>query len=417
MSVFLPVHCTLQQINTVMPLTIAKINSVKPGAKSQKFADGNGLYLFVPASTSKEGTDSKLKQMAWRYDYRYGGKRYTLSLGLYPLIGLAEARNRLLDARRLLENNQNPAQTKREAKILRETLNANSFNALADAWYQSKEERRSKAWKEANTLYLKRDLRPRLGSMPITQISKALLAEVLETTKKARGAKTADRARQTAVQVFDFAIRKSKAEVNPARLLCGWEDIPPKVSHAPLGSGQVADFLERVDAYDGQLSTKLCMKLLLLTFVRKVELIEAEWDEFDLPNSTWSIPGIRMKMKAPHLVPLSKQCSEALNILKKETGHSKYLFPSFATDEKPMAHSTLNAAFKRMGYAGEFTPHGVRSTASTWLNEKGFRADVIERQLAHVERNHIRGIYNKAEYVIERTEMMQAWADFVDPAI
>ncbi|SFC10994.1 Integrase [Polaromonas sp. OV174] len=397
-----------------MTLTIAKINSIKLGDKGQKYADGSGLYLFAPAKNSSESSPSKPKKMSWRFDYRFASKRYTLSLGLYPLVGLADARNRLQDARRLLESNTNPAQCKREAKLLRQSINADSFESLADSWYKSKEERRSKAWKESNTLYLKRDLKPKIGSMPITQVSKALLAEVLESTKRERGVKTADRVRQTAVQVFDYAIRKSKAEINPGRLLMGWEEIPPKVSHLPLSPELIPQFLDRVDAYPGQLATKLAIKLLLLTFVRKTELIEAEWDEIDLPNAKWLIPAARMKMQEPHLVPLSTQSVDALLTLQKTTEKKKYLFPGQVSDEKPMSHSTLNVAFRKMGYGSEFSPHGVRSTASTWLNERGFRADVIERQLAHAERNRIRAVYNKADYIPERTEMMQVWADFVD---
>lgn len=397
-----------------MPLSALKINAIKPAVKHQKFADGQGLYLFVPADTLS-ANQNKPRRMSWRFDYRYAAKRYTLSLGLYPTVGIAEARSRLNDARKALEGGQNPAQLKRQGKLLQIAVNADSFKSIADAWYDSKESQRSSAWKDANALYLKRDLNPKVGPLPITQISKAMLAKALESTKRARGVKTADRVRQTAVQVFDFAIRKSKAEVNPARLLRGWEDIPPKVSHAPLPATQVATFLDKVDAYSGQLITKFCMKLLLLTFVRKTELIEAEWREVDVKNATWLIPAVRMKMKSSHCVPLSVQSLEVLAKLKALTGESDFLFPNFSTIEKPMSRTTLNVAFKTMGYGNSFTPHGVRATASTWLNEEKFRADVIERQLAHAERNQIRSVYNKAEYIPERTAMMQVWADFVDP--
>lgn len=398
-----------------MPLNVAKINSIKPVAKIQKFADGQGLYLFVPAIRATKTTDSRERRASWRFDYRHVGKRYTLSLGLYPVVGLAEARNRLLEARRLLDNNQNPAQIKREEKLLQISLHADSFTSLADAWYKSKQERRSKTWKETNSLYLRRNLLPKIGSLPITEVSKAVLAQVLELAKKTHSTKTADRIRQTAVQVFDYAIRKSKAETNPARLLKGWEEIPEPDSHKPLLGKEIPKFLERADAYAGQMTTKICMKLLMLTFVRKRELIEAKWSEFDLSSASWSIPPERMKMKDPHFVPLSTQSVETLKLLKRLTGHSKYAFPSTVSDEKPMSSSTLNVAFRNIGYGDAFSPHGVRTTASTWLNEQGFRGDVIERQLAHAERNRIRSIYNNADYSAERVSMMQAWADFVDP--
>jgi len=397
-------------------LTVAKINAIKPTAKNQKIADSQGLYLFVQAGRLPEASNTPSeKRMSWRFDYRFANKRFTLTLGTYPLVGLGEARSRHYDARRSLERNENPAQVKREEKLLRVAVNADSFASVADAWYKSKEARRSKTWKDTNSLYLRRNLVPKIGSLPITEVSRAILVRTLEAANKDHGAKTADRIRQTAVQVFDYAIRKSKAEANPARLLQGWEEIPPKISHAPLVSNEIHDFLENVDAYPGELATKLCMKLLLLTFVRKTELIQAKWSEFDLSAATWSIPGERTKMKDPHFVPLAKQTLDALNELKSLTGYSDYVFPSTVSDDKPMCSSTLNVAFKKMGYAGSFSPHGVRATASTWLNEQGFRPDVIERQLAHAERNRIRAAYNQASYVEERVSMMQAWADCVDP--
>jgi integrase len=178
---------------------------------------------------------------------------------------------------------------------------------------------------------------------------------------------------------------------------------------------QIPEFLDRVDAYSGQMTTKICLKLLMLTFVRKCELIEAKWVEFDFSTAAWHIPPERMKMKDPHFVPLSAQSLEALKHLKRLTGHSEYAFSSTVSDDKPMSSSTLNVAFRNIGYGDSFSPHGVRTTASTWLNDQGFRSDAIERQLAHAERNRIRAIYNNASYTSERVAMMQAWADFVDP--
>ena len=172
--------------------------------------------------------------------------------------------------------------------------------------------------------------------------------------------------------------------------------------------------VEAVDGYAGRLATKLAIKLFLLTFVRKSELLNATWDEIDLDRSQWRIPAERMKMKDPHIVRLSRQAVEVLRELKPLSSDSRYVLPSFSTLNQPIGESTLNVAFERMGYGGRFTPHGLRATASTILNEHGFRPDVIERQLAHVERNRVRAAYNKAEYLDEREAMMQHWADFID---
>jgi integrase len=180
---------------------------------------------------------------------------------------------------------------------------------------------------------------------------------------------------------------------------------------APLSQKAIPAFLEALDAYPGRLPTKLAVKLLMLTFVRKSELLEATWAEFDLDAAEWRIPAERMKMKDPHIVPLSRQAVEILRTLQPLACGSQYVLPNLGSMDKPMGHSTVNVAFDRIGYGGTFTPHGLRATASTILNEHGFRPDVIERQLAHTERNRVRAAYNQAEYLEERRQMMQHWAD------
>lgn len=402
-----------------MPLSTTRVESAKAKEKSQKLSDGNGLYLFIPAApATSDGTaprSTKRATKSWRYDYRFGNKRFTLTIGTYPVIGLADARELLLIAKKQISDGVNPALEKRAEKLTRQTALADTFSSIAKHWYDSKENDRSKAWRESSTLYLRRDLNPKLGNLPIRSIDRRLLLAALESTKTARGVKTAERVRQTAIQVFDHAIRKMKTDSNPARLLVGWEDIPPHESHPPLGIDEVHAFLDKVDAYPGYMTTKLCMKLLLLTFVRKTELTDAKWNEFDLEGRTWRIPATRMKMKTAHVVPLSRQTLSALRQLKPLSGRSEYLFPSNSTMEKPMNGATLNRAFCQMGYKNKFSPHGVRSTASTWLNTSKFQSDAIERQLAHVERNKIRAAYNRADYMEERIALMQAWADFVEP--
>jgi integrase len=217
------------------------------------------------------------------------------------------------------------------------------------------------------------------------------------------------------VQVFDHGMRKLKIQANPARILQGWADIPAQISHEPLNEREIPEFVERLDADTGAAATKLCILLMLLTFVRKNEIVRARWLEFDLGSAVWVIPAERMKMRDPHVVPISRQALAALEQLKPLSFGSDFLFPSLSSIMKPMGLSTPNVAFERMGYGGRFTPHGIRSTASTWLNNCGVRADVIERQLAHVERNRVRGAYNRADYMPERITMMQMWADFVLP--
>lgn len=387
-----------------MPLTIIEINQAKTDAATLKLADKDGLYLRVTKKTK-----------GWRFDFRFDNRRYTISYGLYPTVSLSKARELHQEARQQLAEGINPAFRKRLEKLARGASFGNSFEATAKNWYEGKQEQRSNAWREAHSLYLRRDLNPYIGDMPLSQIDARALLNVLEKVRIDRGVKIAERVRQTAVQVFDHAMRKLKVQANPARVLQGWADIPPEVSHEPLRENEIHEFVERLDADTGSTATKLCILLMLLTFVRKNEIVQARWEEFHLGSALWEIPAVRMKMRDPHIVPLSRQAIAALEELKPLSLGSDFLFPGLSSIHKPMGLSTPNVVFDRMGYGGRFTPHGIRATASTWLNTKGVRADVIERQLAHTERNRVRAAYNRADYLHERRQAMQMWADFVLP--
>lgn len=387
-----------------MPLTIIEINQAKTDGATLKLPDKDGLYLRVTKKTK-----------GWRFDFRYDNRRYTISFGLYPTVSLSKARELHLEAKRQLAEGINPAIRKRLDKLARSASFGNSFEATAKHWYDGKQEQRSHAWREAHSLYLRRDLNPYIGDIALSQVDARTLLNVLEKVRSDRGVKTAERVRQTAVQVFDHGMRKLKIQANPARILQGWADIPAQVSHEPLNEREIPEFVERLDADTGSAATKLCILLMLLTFVRKNEIVQSRWTEFDLDNALWTIPAERMKMRDPHVVPLSRQALAALEQLKPLSLGSEYLFPSLSSIHKPMGLSTPNVVFERMGYGGRFTPHGIRATASTWLNNRGVRADVIERQLAHVERNRVRAAYNRADYMFERVAMMQMWADFVLP--
>ncbi len=313
-------------------------------------------------------------------------------------------------------NRRNPAQEKQLAKAVARIKTGNTLGAIGDEWYASKADARSKPWREANRLYLDRDL-SHLAQIPIEDVDVSLLLNALERTKQRSGVKTADRVRQTAFQVFDYAIRKLRAKANPAYALRNWDDVPVKQSHKPLKPNEIAAFVDAIDRYPGHLSTKLAVKLLLLTFVRKVELTEARWTEINFDAKQWTIPAERMKKRQEHVVPLCVQAIQVLSLLRPLAGDSIYIFPSNSSEDKPMGRSTLNVMFEKMGYGGTFTPHGVRATASTQLNELGFRADLIERQLAHAERDVVRAAYNNAQYLTERAAMMQAWADWIDDVL
>jgi integrase len=391
-----------------MPLTELRIQAVRPATRAQKYTDGEGLYLYVLPSGTK----------SWRMDYTFAGKRYTYTLGKYPQLTLAGARLKRGEIKQKLHDGINPSV---EKKIKKETARASvtdTFASTADEWYKSKSDHRSEAWRAANKLYLERDLSPSLGKLSVRDIDAKLLLAVLERCAKERGVKTADRVRQTALQIFEHAILKFKTDSNPAAKLRRWAEIPPPQNRPHLVEHEIHDLVDAIDAYPGYLTTKLAAKLLLLTFVRKTELVEAQWNEFDLANAKWTIPAKRMKMKEAHVVPLSLQALQTLEALRPLSYGSIYLFPKSSTILKPISRTALNNMFAKMEkkkYQGKFSPHGIRATASTWLNERGFRHDAIERQLAHSERNQVRASYNHADYLPERRKMMQAWADFLLP--
>ena len=387
-------------------LTDIQVRNAKPTVTPRKLGDARGLYLYLSPSGAK----------SWRFDYRFGGKRCTLTFGRYPDLSLADARTRREEARTKLAHQRNPAQEKQIAKAIARVKTGNTFGAIGDEWYASKSGERSKPWREGHRLYLDRDL-SHLARIPIEDVDVTLLLNCLERTKLRSGVKAADRVRQTAFQVFEYAIRELRAKTNPAFALRNWDDVPGKKSHRPLKPAEIAAFLDAVDRYPGFVTTKLAVKLLMLTFVRKVELIEARWEEFVVGQRKWVIPAARMKARQEHTVPLAIQSLKVLALLRPISGGSEYVFPSNSSKDKPMGRSTFNVMFKRMGYGGTFTPHGLRATASTQLNELGFRSDLIERQLAHAERNVVRAAYNNAQYLAERSNMMQAWADWIDAVV
>ena len=399
--------------NTVK-LTEQAIKAIRVTEKPQKFSDERGLYLYV--------TPTGLK--SWRYDYRVNGKRVTLTFGRYPDVTLAVSRRKHLEARTALASGTDPAQQKKIQKLERSIALSNTFDDVAKSWFGGKERRRSAVWRDTHSLYLRRDLSPFIGRLPLADITGETMLAVLEKTRERSGPKTADRVRQTAAQVFDYGKRKLKVSVNIARGLAGWTDgeMPAKQHRAWLKASELGPFLAALDAYPGYLTTKFAALLLLLTFVRKKELIHAKWVEFDIDAEIWTVPPERMKMPteekgrrhAGHYVPLSKQVIKILQELQPLCSGSEYLFPSNSSLEKPMSPSTLNMMLKRMNYDGILTPHGMRATASTILNELGFRGELIERQLSHVERNEVRRAYNHAEFIDDRRAMMQSWADYID---
>lgn len=389
-----------------MPLTDIKCKNAKPTDKTQRLFDGGGLYLEVTKTGNKY----------WYLKYRYAKKENRLSFGVYPDVTLKEARQKRYDAKKLLADDVNPAQARKDAKLEKYLKNETAFNMVAREWHDTKKEEWSEKHAKTVLKRLEADIFPILGDVSINEIGAPQLLAVLKKIE-ARGAlDIAKRARQTCGQIFRFAVATGRATHDISFALKDTLKSAKKSHYASLNENELPEFLSQLKTCNGHLQTQLAIKFTILTFTRTGEVRGALWEEIDLDKKEWRIPAERMKMNQLHIVPLADQVIELLDQLKKLTGNNKYIFPSQSSSVKPMSENTMLFAVYRMGYHSRTTIHGFRSTASTILNEQGFRPDVIERQLAHGEQNAIRAAYNHAQYMPERRQMMQHWADYIDRA-
>lgn len=389
-----------------MALTDTAIRNAKPKAKPYKLADGAGLYLEVMPTGARY----------WRMRYRLAGKDTRLAFGVYPEVTLAEARGRRDDARRLLREGRDPGAERRSARLTAKLAAGTTFVGVANEWLATQKRKLTPATYDKAERILKANVFPWLGDRPIGDIDAPEVLAVLKRIE-ARGAnETAHRVKARIGQVFRYAIAHGTAIRDPSADLRG--ALAPVVSrsHAAVTDpAAVADLLRALDGYAGQMVTRCALRLAPLVFARPGELRHAEWSEVDLDAAEWRIPAGKMKMREAHVVPLSTQAVAILRELQPLTGKGRYLFPGIRTYTEPMSENTVNAALRRLGFDKDtMTGHGFRAMASTRLNEMGWAPDVIERQLAHAERNKVRAAYNRAQYMAERKKMMQAWADYLD---
>lgn len=388
-----------------MPLTDTALRNAKPGPKARRIYDSGGLYVEVAPAGGK-----------WfRFKYHFGGKERRLSLGVYPDVSLAQARERRDEARRLLAEGMDPSTTRKAAKA-EQQAQAETFELVARQWH----EKFTPSWTPGHAARiltsLAQDAFPWLGHRPIREI---LPPEILSVARRveARGAiETAHRLVGNIGMVFRYAVASGLADSDPTRDLRGALSPTNEKHHASLTDPKaVADLLRTIETYSGSLVTRCALRFAPLVFVRPGELRHAEWSEINIDTAEWRIPAAKMKMRVQHIVPLSRQALAVLKELRPLTGAGRYVFPSERTSERPMSENTVTAALRRLGYTKEeMTGHGFRSMASTLLNELGWNRDAIERQLAHAERNNVRAAYNFAEFLPERRKMMQAWADNLD---
>ena len=389
-----------------MPLTDTAIKKAKPGAKPSKLSDGKGLYLLVSPAGSK----------LWRWKYRVLGKEKVLALGAYPAVSLAQAREGQDKARKMLATGNDPMVIRKADKLASRAVAENSFESVARKWWDHWKPARSEQHAGQVMRRFEADVFPHIGARPVTEIQASELVAMLKAVSGRGANDLAQRALQTSGQVFRYAIAHGLAKRNPAADIKPSDVLPSrqKQNMARIDGKELPELMRRIDAYQGTPITRMAMKLMAMTFVRTTELIGARWDEFDLEDMRWDIPASRMKMKTPHIVPMSTQAVSILKTLHLVTGHSPLLFPGERDHEKSMSNNTILKALQRMGYKGRMTGHGFRGVASTLLHEMGFDHAHIELQLAHQERNEVSAAYNHATYLRQRATMMQHWSDYLD---
>lgn len=398
-----------RQIDKVMihKLAATAVKQAKPKDKAYKMTDGKGLYLLVHPQNGKY----------WRYDYRFTGKRKTLALGVFPDVSLSDARTLHQKAREKLGSGIDPSEVKRVDKLTKNLAADDSFEAIGREWFNQKMKSKSKNHKVRVLRILEKDLIPSLGHRPISQITAPEILAALRKIEKRGAVDIAHRAKQTTSKIFLYAIQTGRAERDPSRDLTGALQSKTKKHHAAITEPkEVGSLMKAIDGFNGTMVVKAAIQLSALLFQRPGEIRHMEWTEINWGEDRWEIPAEKMKMKRPHIVPLSSQALDLLRELQRLTGRGKYVFPSARGASRPLSENGVRTALRTMGYTNDkMTPHGFRAMARTMLDEKlNFRVDWIEHQLAHAVKDPNGRAYNRTKHLVERQEMMQVWADYLD---
>lgn len=380
------------------------IKKAKPREKVYSLGDGNGLSLIVEPNGSK----------GWRFRYQFNGKSKMISLGIYPVITLNEAREKRDDARRLVANGTDPAEARKEERNKASGQSENTFKKVTLEWYEGRKDRWSEGYRDDMMEAFENDVFPYIGDRPIAEIKPLELLEVLSIMEKRGVTEKLKKVRQRCGEVWKYAIITGRAEYNPAPDLAS-AFIPHQRENYPyLLADELPEFLSSVDKYQGSQIVRTALNILMLTGLRPGELRKSEWSFIDFESRTWKLPEKIMKMGRVHVVPMSDQVISLLRQIQPISGDYQYIFPSRTNHKKHLSEMAINTMIGRMGYRGRATGHGFRHTMSTILHEKGFNTAWIELQLAHVDKNSIRGTYNHALYLEGRREMMQWYADYID---
>lgn len=391
-----------------MPLTDVALRNAKPRSAAYKLSDSGGLFVQVTPSGSK----------LWRLKYRFLGKEKLLSLGPYPAVSLAAARERREQAKKLLRDSIDPSAKRQDDRALLAEQAKETFSTLCEEFLSREAQKGKAAHTVAKLRWLLTDLAAPLRDRPIRQITAGDALTVLKRLE-ARGLhESARRCRATMSRVFRYAIATGRMDSDPTYALKGDVLLPPRVKHhaAITEPKAVGQLLRDIDGLEGSFVVRQALKLLALCYPRPGELRHAEWIDVDLNKAVWTIPAERTKMRREHVIPLATQAVALLREVHEVTGDGKLVFPGILTAARPLSENTLNVALRRLGYTGEqMTTHGFRTTASTLLNESGlWHPDAIERSLAHVDKNTVRKAYARGAFWDERVKMAQWWGDHLD---
>ncbi|MFV0478282.1 MAG: tyrosine-type recombinase/integrase [Parahaliea sp.] len=391
-----------------MPLTATEVKQAKPQDKPRKLSDGGGLHLLVQPNGAKY----------WRYKYRYGGKEKTLAMGVYPEVSLKAARQAHQQARDKLAEGIDPGEVRKVEKLTRHQAAAESFEAVAREWFNQTMPEKSKSYQERTGRILEKDLYPVLGSRPIAAITAPELLAALRRIEGRGAFDIAHRAKQTAGQVFRYAVATGRAERDPSGDLKGaLKPRRQKKHHAAITDpAELGRLLVAMDGFEGTPVVKTALLLSPLLFQRPGEIRAMEWAEINWQAAQWEIPADKMKMRQPHIVPLCSQALDLLRELQALTGRGRYVFPSARGASRCLSENGVRVALRTLAYDNDtMTPHGFRATARTLLDEVlGYRVDWIEHQLAHAVRDANGRAYNRTSHLEGRAKMMQGWADYLD---
>ena len=385
-------------------LTIKAVDSAKPKDKPYKLPDFESLYLYITPSGTK----------SWRYDYQFNGKRKTLTIGKYPYISLSEARNEKELARQLLAHGKDPSFERKKSALLANVESDNTFKSIASEWHSSKKSTWSKKYANEIISIFERDIYPFIGNEPINKIKPLEMLTVLKAIENRGALEIAKKARMRCGEVFRYAIITGRAEVNPtAELSSAMAKTQSKNFPFLATDAEMSEFLKSLKGYSGNILTRYATMLLIYTVPRTIELLTLKWSNINFEQKLATIDEEVVKKDRVHLIPLATQAIEILKFLQPITGHGEFVFPNRNHPSKPMSNGAILHVIRRLGFANRASGHGFRHQFSSILNEHGFNRDWIEKQLNH-EEGSVRGIYNHAQYLEGRREMMQWYADYID---